>query len=59
MKKFIQMFLLAYTILMGFIFSYVLLWSHFTMPVEWWSQAIVFVMAGLSTIGLIRWIAKG
>lgn len=58
-KRFLQMTIFVFMLLMGFCFTYAIVWMQFGLPLVWWATVILFVLAGLSTIGLIRWIVKG
>ena len=42
----------------GFLFTYAFIWICLGLPETGWAAALLAVLSGLSTIGLIRWIGK-
>lgn len=58
-KRWVQMFILGYTMIMGFWLYYALAWTCVGLPMKWWSSLIILVFAMLSFLGWMRWIEKG
>ena len=52
----IQFSIMMYTMIMGFWFSYMLMWVKVGLPQEWWAFVITMVIAFLSLYGFMKWI---
>ena len=52
----IQFFIMMYTMVMGFWFSYMLMWVKVGLPQDWWAFVITMVIAFLSLYGFMQWI---
>ncbi len=50
--------LLMFTVAVGFLFTYAYIWLWAGLPETWWAAALLAVLSGMSTIGLIFWIGK-
>lgn len=42
----------------GFLLVYTCIWFSAGLPGTWWAAALLAVLSGLSTVGLIFWITK-
>lgn len=55
----VQFFLISYMVVMGFIFTYLLIWFAIdSLPREPWAMVVCTVAGILSMIGLFAWLAK-
>ena len=54
----VQFFIVMYTMLNGFWFSYLMIWFNVGLPTEAWSILVTLVLAFRSLLGLCHWINK-
>lgn len=54
----IQIFIMIYTMINGFWFSYLMIWFKCGLPQAWWALPITLAIALLSVFGLSLWIGK-
>ncbi len=54
----VQFFIMMYTMLIGFWWSYMLIWLKVGLPIEAWAIALTLAIALLSLFGLCCWITK-
>lgn len=54
----VQFFLIGYTMVQGFWWTYILIWFKVGLPIEWYSILVTIVLALFSVFGLFQWIRK-
>ena len=55
----IQVFLMLYAMIVGFFFTYLLIWFKCGLPQEWWAFPITIWLGFLTTGVLCHWIGEG
>ena len=54
----IQFFIMLYTMLMGFWWTYMLVWVKCGLPREWWGLPVTLMLAFLSLFGFCTWATR-
>lgn len=54
----IQFFLIMYSMVMGFYFTYASIWYKIGLPVKWWTLFGATLLALASVFGVCQWIQK-
>lgn len=50
--------ILMFMVAAGFLLTYAYIWIWLGLPETWWAAAVLAVLSGMSTVGLILWIGK-
>jgi hypothetical protein len=54
----VQFFIMIYTMVMGFWYSYLWVWLKVGLPGEWWSSLLAMALALASVFGFGQWVKK-
>ncbi len=55
----LQVFILLFSVLMGFFFIYAFVWFVLDLPVTHWVMVLLVGLAGLTEFGYFWWVRKG
>ena len=55
----IKLFIMLYTMWLGFLTVFDLLWLTFELPMTWWATLLIAVLAGAAEFVYCKWIMEG
>ena len=57
-NNFMKLFVLVFTMTMGFFFTYAFVWFAFDLPVTKWVTLLFFALAASSMFGYYMWVRE-